>query len=195
VTDTDWVEQVAEARDAGATWLLISPIKVERLEAGPYLIDVEVMHRLRSDTVEHEDAAPIVHAVTGLVRADGESLGREPVTLDLGTVAVDAVIASIKAGFLWVDVGGGDYRAGPRAWPAISAVVASAVGRHRRFRWTVTRRQFLLDHWPEHNASELGAALGVPPSRVRAQLDQLRKQYGNDRVPLGQTGRPRREDT
>jgi hypothetical protein len=194
VTESDWAEQLAEAERAGAAWLLLSPIHATGLEAEPYLADVEVAHRLRSDTVGDPVAAPVVRAVTGILRADGAPLGSGSVTLDLESLAVDAVIQATRARppLVYVAREGGGYSAGiGERWEVTAGVIRSAVGTYRRFRWTPERTRFLLAH-PERNASEIGEALGIPPVRVRAKRSELRKR---DDVPLGKGGRPRKGNT
>jgi hypothetical protein len=199
VTDSEWADQVAEAQRAGAEWLLLSPIFVTGLEVGPFLVDVEVSHGLRSDTVGLDHSAPVVRAVTGLVRADGEPLGGKPVTLDLGDVAADAVIWASRRGRVYVARGDGSYVTGfgethHQAALATARALGSAAWRPR-FKWTAERNGLLADLWKQGwTATRIGDALGhLPARKVRAQKAVIADAYGLESREEG--GRPRKGNT
>lgn len=191
--------------ESGPVWQMPKRFRVKGLRvAGDLVIDCEVEHGIRDGRMAFEDQPRIIE-ITKLVRADGEPLGNDPITIDLRSAAIDAVVhgshlvkvrvraKGTKDGFMWVAPTGGEE------WRAAARVVRQVASEFGGARWTPERDEWLMRAWRhivDHGCAtqgDLADELGVPKDRITDRLRVLRKRYSTDAVPLGKRGRPSKE--
>ncbi len=157
-------------------------------------MDVEVAHNLRCGVDPTDADLPRVIRINHLESIDGEELGAGEVRLDLGDLAIDAVVAATNDfTFLLVRLVGTDVwgPSGPENWREIGKVIRAACFHYRRMRWSgpLNRRLIeMVSHIAEHGCgtvSDIADQLGTTPARVHTQLNKLRETNDIERLPPG----------
>jgi hypothetical protein len=194
----DLIEHAAKAEtgveDYSPEWVL-PPQFTTTVHVGDFLVDAEIRHALRPGSL-HEEDYPEVVTIHRLVRFDGEPLGAKAIRIDLRTVAVDAVIKASR--LVMVPNSDGVYGIGGPTWRDAARLVRRLASDIGGFRWTPEKDEFLVDTWRHFHETghgtqtDLADELGLDTKRISDRLRLLRKKWGEEKVPEGRRGRPRR---
>ncbi len=164
-------------------------------------MDVEVAHNLTCGADPTDADMPRVIRIENLERIGGEQLGVGELRLDLGDLAVDAVVSVIGIGWIMVHRVGDLTREGekvwqppgPENWREVARAIRAAYFPYRRMRWSGQLNAKLLEmvaHIAKHGCgtmTDIADQLGTTPQRVHTQVNQLRKTHD---IPRLQPGRP-----